>query len=192
MWRKLYQWTMAWSGSPKAVPALFWISFIEASVFPIPPYLLLIPMVLANPQRGWHFAFWGTLGSVLGGVSGYIIGWQFWDVIGRPMMEQSGRMELYEGLRQQFDRYDAWIILMTALSPIPYKVFTLTAGVMQASLPLFIFASLVARSLRFFGMAMLVMWGGRPALAWLERHGRWITLVFLAVLLAIGAWILVK
>ncbi|MBF0187572.1 MAG: DedA family protein [Magnetococcales bacterium] len=170
MLRRLYDWTMKWAASPQALPALFIIAMAESSFFPIPPDLLLIPMVLAVPAKGLVYAAWCTVGSVIGGALGYLIGYQFWQWIGEPIIEFYGAAEKYAHLSELFNQYDAWIVGIAAFSPIPYKLFTITAGAMHSDFGVFILTSLLARGARFFLVAGLLKWGGDRLRNLVEEH----------------------
>lgn len=170
MFRKIFPWVMQMAGSSRAMPVLFFVSFIEASVLPVSPYALLVPMVLATPARGLVIAFWCTTGTVLGGVLGYLIGYWAWEWIGYPLVLAYGGEEHYHHLRGLFDQYDAWIILIGGITPVPFKIFTITAGAMKVPFLTFMVSSILGRSLRFFLVALALMWGGDPLRIWMERH----------------------
>ncbi|MBF0460428.1 MAG: DedA family protein [Magnetococcales bacterium] len=191
MLKALYLWILRWAASPYAMQALFLTSFVEASFFPAPPYLLLVPMVLATPRRGMAIAFCCTSGTVLGGAFGYFLGYAFWEQIGYPLTQFFGGGTRYEELRALFQEYDAWIILAGGLSPVPYKLFTLSAGAMHASFPIFMLSSILSRGIRFFAVAGLIMWGGEPLRRQIERHLTKIVLGFV-LLVAIVLGVLVS
>lgn len=190
MIRRLYNWTMHWAASPRAVPALFLIALAESSFFPIPPDLLLIPMVLANHRRGLYFAGVCTLGSALGGVLGYLIGMQFFQWIGEPIIQFYGAVERYQSLSELFRQYDVWIVGIAGFSPIPYKLFTITAGAMGSDFVVFFLVSVLSRGARFFLVAGLLMWGGEWLRGLVERHLEWLTAILMVMVIA--AFILVK
>ncbi|MEO5367934.1 MAG: DedA family protein [Magnetococcus sp. WYHC-3] len=188
--RRLYDWTLAWSAHPRALWALTAIAFAESSFFPIPPDLLLIPMVLAQPRLGLWLAGWCTLGSVLGGVAGYGIGFYFWDFIGQPIIHLYGAEQTYAELAALFKQYDAWVIFVAAFSPVPYKVFTITAGVMQSDFWTFVLTSIAGRGGRFFLVAGLLMLGGERLRHLVERHLDRLTVLIL--ILAALAYLSIK
>src|SRR5436309_11160526 len=136
------------AASRHAMAALALISFAESSFFPLPPDLLLVPMILAQPRRAWLIAAVCTLASVLGGFVGYAIGYFLFDAVGRPVLEFYHAMDKYESLKAAFAQWGAWIIILKGLTPIPYKLVTIASGVAQFDLLAFTFASLISRSLR--------------------------------------------
>ena len=143
---------------------LFVLSFVEASFFPIPPYLLSIPMTLAEPQLGLYYALVGTIGSVLGGLFGYALGLRF----GRPLLMRFVKSAVLKKFEVIYQRWGDWATAAGGLTPLPYKIFAISAGVFQTRLATFIPASLFARSVRFFGEALLLMFFGRKVLKFLE------------------------
>ncbi|MGN7613463.1 YqaA family protein, partial [Magnetococcales bacterium HHB-1] len=160
MIKRLYHWTMEQARSPHAVKVLFLIALAESSFFPIPPDLLLIPMAMAIPASALSYAGWCTLGSVIGGAIGYGIGYGFWQVIGQPIIEFYGAAGKYDQVQAYFHQYDVWIVAIAGFSPIPYKLFTITAGALHANFPIFILTSLLSRGARFYLVAGLLKWGG--------------------------------
>ncbi|MBT3198249.1 MAG: DedA family protein [Gammaproteobacteria bacterium] len=168
-----------WADRPHAVPLLAGLSFAESSFFPVPPDVLLAPMTLAHPSRGWHYATLVTIASVVGGLFGYLIGLYGMEMIA-PRIEQWGFQSSFEEVRLLFDQYGIWIVLLAGFSPIPYKLFTITAGAMTMSLPLFLLASLIGRGARFYLVVAFVVWGGEWLLKmereWMIRLG-WILVV---------------
>ena len=143
--RGLYDWAMAQALRPYALWTLALIAFVESSVFPIPPDVLLIPMVLAAPTRAWLIAGVCTLSSVAGGIAGYAIGALLFETLGQPILEFYGLMDRYADVQALYRRYDVWAVGIAGLTPIPYKVFTLSAGVFAISFPVFVVASAASR-----------------------------------------------
>lgn len=137
------------------------LSFTESSFFPIPPDAMLAPMSLARPERAWYYATLTTVMSVLGGLAGYLIGWLAFDLI-EPALHAAGYWELYLAVREWFDRWGFWAIFIAGFSPIPYKLFTIAAGVISMPLLPFIVASIIGRGGRFYLVAGLMRWGGAP------------------------------
>jgi membrane protein YqaA with SNARE-associated domain len=181
----LYQRTMQWARHPRAPWYLGGLSFAESSFFPIPPDVMLAPMSLANPARAWRFAALTTLASVLGGLFGYLIGLFAFD-LAVPVIRDWGYWDHYLRARAWFDQWGFWAIFVAGFSPIPYKVFTITAGVIGMALLPFTLASLVGRGGRFFLVAALMAWGGERMEGALRRYIDligWLTV--LAVLLLI-------
>jgi membrane protein YqaA with SNARE-associated domain len=168
--RQLYLKMQSWATKPGAVWVLFGLAFLESSVFPIPPDILLIPLVLLHPSRAFVFAAVCTLGSVLGGIVGYGIGMFLWGLIGQGIIAFYGLQEGFATLQSWFNDYDVFIVGAAGFSPIPYKVFTLLSGVMGTDLWAFIMASVISRGARFFLIAWLLWRGGRAWKGWIENH----------------------
>ncbi len=180
---RLYAKAMEWAKHPHAVRYLAALSFAESSFFPVPPDVMLAPMSLATPQRAWFYAALTTLMSVLGGIAGYGIGLLAFDVV-EPWLHTAGYWESYQQAREWFAVWGFWAVLLAGFSPIPYKVFTIAAGVVVLSFPLFVIASFIGRGARFFLVAAIVQLGGerleRTLRAYAELFG-WM-LVALAVI----------
>ncbi|CUB05359.1 MAG: DedA family protein [Tepidiphilus sp.] len=164
----LFARTMRWSRHPHAPWYLALLSFAESSFFPVPPDVMLAPMAMAAPRRAWALALLTTVASVLGGLFGYAIGYFAFAGI-RPWLEGSSYWEPYLQARAWFDAWGAWAVFIAGFSPIPYKVFTIAAGVAQMALLPFTLASLVGRGARFFLVAALMRWGGERMEARLHR-----------------------
>lgn len=166
----LYARVLRWSRHPHAPRYLALLSFTEASFFPIPPDVMLAPMVLARRERAWSLASLTTVASILGALLGYLIGWVLFDQVGRPLIEFYGAEPQFETVRAWFDQYGVWVVFIAGFSPIPYKLFTVTSGLMAMALLPFILASLVGRGARFFLVAGLIHWGGEPFAAFIEKR----------------------
>src|ERR1051325_8341363 len=143
MLQRLYARALEIAAGPRALPALLLVSFAESSVFPIPPDILLIPMILARPNRAWRLAALCTLSSVIGGLLGYAIGYFLFDAIGRPVLEFYHAMDRYDALKAGFDQWGTWIIILKGMTPIPYKLITIASGVAHFDLAAFIGASII-------------------------------------------------
>jgi membrane protein YqaA with SNARE-associated domain len=165
----LYDRAMGWARHPHAPWYLGGLSFAESSFFPIPPDVMLAPMSLANPARAWWFAGITTAMSVVGGAFGYLIGMLAFDLV-QPLIERAGYWPQYLEARDWFDRWGFWAVLLAGFSPIPYKIFTITAGVIGMSLAPFLLASVVGRGARFFLVAALMAWGGARMEGVLRRY----------------------
>lgn len=187
LFSSLYARVMVWSRHPRAPWFLGGLSFAESSFFPIPPDVMLAPMSLAQPHRALWFALLTTITSVLGGLFGYLIGSLAFDLIS-PWLMQSHYAAKFELAQQWFVDWGFWAVLLAGFSPIPYKVFTLAAGVANMALLPFVLASLMGRGGRFFLVAALMRWGGASMEAllhrWVDRLG-WglVALVVLGLLL---------
>jgi membrane protein YqaA with SNARE-associated domain len=190
MLRRLYDWTMGLAAHRHATRSLAAVSFIESSVFPIPPDVLLIPMVLARPERAWRIATVCTIASVLGAMLGYGIGYFLFDQIGRPMLEFYGYAPKFEEFRALYNEWGAWVVFTAGVTPFPYKVITILSGVTALDIRVFIVASILARGLRFFVVAALLWQFGTPMRSFIERR---LGLLFsLFVILLIGGFIVIK
>lgn len=165
------------------------LSFAESSFFPIPPDVMLAPMSLAQPHRAWQFALLTTVTSVVGGLFGYLIGLFLFDLI-EPFLHRGGYWNHYLAARAWFDEWGFWAIFLAGFSPIPYKAFTITAGVISMSVAPFILASIIGRGSRFFLVAALMRWGGPRMETMIRTHIDW--LGWLAVIIAILAYFLIK
>ena len=182
MLKRLYEWMIGLAAGRHATAALAAIAFVESSVFPLPPDLLLIPMALARPRRALWYATVATLASVAGGFLGYAIGYYLFDAIGRPVLEFYGAMDAYAALKAAFARYGAWIIIVKGMTPIPYKLVTIASGVVRFDLATFALASLVSRALRFYLLAVLLALFGDPIRDFIERRLALVTTGFAAAL----------
>lgn len=166
----LYRRVMQWSRHHRAPWYLGGLSFAESSFFPIPPDVMLAPMALARPERAWRLALITTLASVAGGLFGYAIGLFAFDLI-QPWLEARPRYwQAYQQAVDWFGRYGFWAVFVAGFSPIPYKVFTIAAGVLSMSLLPFALASLIGRGARFYLVAGLMRWGGARMEAMLHCH----------------------
>jgi membrane protein YqaA with SNARE-associated domain len=190
MLQRLYDRTMRLAASEHALPALAAISFIESSIFPIPPDVLLVPMVLAHPSRAWRYALVATIASVIGGYLGYAIGYYTFAAIGQPILEFYHIMDKYEALKASFDQWGAWIIIAKGMTPIPFKLLTIASGALRFDLATFTVASIVSRSLRFFLVAALLWWFGEPIRRFIERRLTLVTSAFVVVL--VGGFVVLR
>jgi membrane protein YqaA with SNARE-associated domain len=170
MLHRLYMRTLALAASPRAPWWLAGVAFAESSVFPIPPDALLIPMVLARPDRAWRLAAICTVASVVGGALGYLIGYAVFDQLARPVIEFYGYGDRFVALQELYGRYGLWIILIKGLTPIPYKFVTIASGAAKFSFPVFMTASLATRGARFFVVAALLRAFGTPVRDFIERR----------------------
>ncbi len=184
MMRRMYDWMMRMAGSDKAPHALFWVSFIESSFFPIPPDVMLVPMVLAKRIKAWWFASIATIGSVLGGAAGYAIGYFFFEALGEPILRFYGKADSFDQFAQWFNEWGVWILIIKGMTPFPYKVLTITAGVTKMPFLEFMVASVVARAMRFFLVAALLYWFGEPIREFIEKRLSLVTTVFVVVLVS--------
>ena len=184
MLRRIYDWCIAAADKPYALWLMSAVSFAESSFFPVPPDVMLIPMSLARPQRAWFFALICTLTSVAGGVAGYAIGSLLYDSVGQWGISFYGYGDKMEAFRAAYNEYGAWIILLKGLTPIPYKIVTITSGFAGYDIWLFILFSLISRGGRFFIAAVLLNRYGETIRQTIEaRLGFWVavgTIVLIA------------
>jgi len=212
--RRLYDWMLHWADSKYGLLALIVLSFAESSFFPVPPDVLLIALVLGATSRWYKYAFWCTLASVAGGLAGYGIGVFAWDTMGRwivenvahmPLVDVDGRLDIAlpsylistmgsalggEYLFQVYDHWNAWIVFVFGLTPLPYKLTTITAGVARVDLTIFFLASFVARACRFFLVAWLLHKWGESAKEFIDRYFNTLCVVFVVLLL--GGFVVLK
>ncbi|MEX2294893.1 MAG: VTT domain-containing protein [Gemmatimonadota bacterium] len=185
--RRLYDWVLGWANTRYGRVALVALCFAEASFFPIPPDPLLMALALGAPRRAFSFAAWATAASVAGGVAGYLIGWGAWSMLGDFFFSWVPGVtpESFDRVQGLYDRYDFFAIFLAGLTPIPYKVITLSAGVFSVSFPVFVVASVLSRGLRFFAVAALLWKFGAPVSRFIDRYFNVLTLVF-GILLVLG------
>lgn len=188
--RRIYDWILHWAETPYGTPALFILAFTESSFFPIPPDVLLIALCLSITKRSFYFALICSIGSVLGGAFGYLIGLTFMDTIGMKILSIYGFQEQYQYVQHLYMKYDAWAVGIAGFTPIPYKVFTISAGAFKISFNVFIIASAVSRSLRFFLVAGLIYIFGTPIKIFIDKYFNILTVVF--TLLLIGGFVIIK
>ena len=190
MLKRLYDWVIKWAQTPYGPHALFLVAFAESSFFPIPPDVLLIAMAVAMPRRGFQLALICTLGSVLGGVCGYFIGWQFMAGIGDRIVELYGLTAKMDYISNLYQRYDAWAVGIAGFTPIPYKVFTISAGAFKINFAVFVLASLVSRAARFFLIGALFYFLGSQIQQFIDRYFNFLAVAF--TLLLVAGFILIK
>lgn len=176
---RLYDRAMIWAGHRHAPSYLAGLSFAESSFFPIPPDVMLAPMSLAKPKRAWHYAAVATVASALGGAVGYLIGMFAFDLV-QPLLHRHGYWDAFLKARGWFDTWGFWAVFLAGFTPIPYKVFTISAGVVAMPFLPFLVASLIGRGARFFLVSGLMLWGGermqRAVRTYIDRVG-WLLLI---------------
>ena len=183
MLRGLYNWTMSLASSPYALWALAAVAFIESSFFPIPPDVLMIPMIIAAPRRAFLIAGIATVASVAGGLFGYYIGAVLFDSVAQPILDFYGKGQHFADFAVKYNEYGAWAVLIAGVTPFPFKVITIASGATGLSLPVFFFASVVARLLRFFLVAGLLWKFGEPIRDFIERRLGLVFIVFCVLLI---------
>lgn len=190
MLKRLYDWTLAMAQHPHALWVLALVAFVESSVFPIPPDILMIPLIVARPKDAFKIALVATVASVAGGMLGYYIGYGAFESIGKPVLEFYGKDAYFDEFAAKYNEYGAWAVLIAGVTPFPYKVITILSGATALSLPVFIAASVFARALRFFVVATLLWKFGEPIRDFIEKR---LGLMFtLFVILLVGGFAVVK
>ena len=188
--RKTYDLCMDWISGPFGLWVLFFIAVVESSFFPIPPDVFLIAMCVAVPAKSFRYAAVCAAGSVIGGAFGYGLGFWFMDSVGMPIVNWYGLADKYDMVRHYFMEYDVWIVGTAGFTPIPYKLFTITAGFVHSNFLTFMLVSLVARSARFFLVAGLVWKFGPQIKGFIDRYFNILSVVFTVLL--IGGFVLIK
>ena len=183
MLRQLYDWTISLATTRYAFWALAIVAFVESSVFPIPPDVLMIPMILAQPRRAFEIAALATVCSVLGGLAGYWIGAAAFEQIGRPILESLGKADAMSAFNERFNDFGFWRVLIAGVTPFPYKVITIMSGWTGLPLGTFIITSIVARGLRFFVVAGLLWKFGEPIRDFIEKRLGLMFILFVVLLL---------
>ncbi|MGB1682690.1 MAG: YqaA family protein [Arenicellales bacterium] len=167
---RLYDWVLGWAKHPRASRYLAALSFAESSFFPIPPDVMLAPMALARRERAWWFAFITTVWSVLGGALGYLIGMFLFDVLAQPLISFYDASEAFATAQDKFKAHGVWIVFIAGFTPIPYKIFTISAGLASMAFFPFVVASLIGRGARFFLVSALIYFGGERFESGLRRY----------------------
>lgn len=183
----LFHWVESFADKPYGGVALFVLAFAESSFFPIPPDVLLIPLCLGDPSKAFWFAGICTVGSVLGGAFGYGLG--YWG--GRPLVRRMFRAEKVAAVERLYDKYNAWATGIAGLTPLPYKIFTVSGGAFAINFRVFLIASLISRGLRFFAVAALLYVFGEPIRTFIDDNLGWLSVAFVILLIA-GFWLVGK
>ena len=185
--RRLYDWVLHWAETPYGAPALFILAFAESSFFPIPPDVLLLALCLSLPARSYRFALIASAGSVLGGMVGYGIGVGLWEGLAPVFYHYIPGFteDVFRHVQRLFAEYDFWTVFAAGFTPIPYKVITIGAGVFRINFPIFVIASLISRSLRFFLIAWLLHYFGAPIRGFIEKYFNLLTLIVAGLLLLV-------
>lgn len=189
LFRRLYDWVLSWAESPYGGWALFALAFIESSVFIIPPDVLLIALCISKQKKAFRFALICSIGSVTGGLLGYLIGYQFFDLIGVRVLEFYHITDKYESVKAIFDNYGAWGVGVAGFTPIPYKVFTIAAGVFKMNIFTFTIASLISRSARFYLVSALIYKFGSPIKDFIDKYFNILSIIFI-ILLILGFYLI--
>lgn len=199
--RKLYDWMMRMAANKNAPWALAGVSFIESSIFPIPPDVMLVPMILANRAKAWYYALIATLSSVAGGALGYLIGFAFFTMIAEPLLRfygycpdtvalscrDSGEIAAFTGF---FHDWGFWFVMFAGLTPFPFKVITIASGVAELNFAIFMLASVISRGIRFFAVSALLYFFGPPIRTFIEKNFGLASIAFFVLL--IGGFLAAK
>ncbi len=197
--RKLYYWVLHWADTPYGPTALFFLSFSEASFFPIPPDALLIALVLGSPKKAFKFSFICSIASVMGALAGYAIGHFLWWYNGNQFSSVAEfffsnvpgfTYKVFFDVKKLYDEWNFWIIFTAGFTPIPYKVFTVTGGAFEINVFMFLIASIVSRSARFFLVAGLIWKYGSEIKIFIDKYFNWLAFAFTALL--IGGFVVIK
>ena len=188
--RKMYDWMMRTAESPRAPAALGVVSFLESSIFPIPPDVMLLPMCLANRRKALWYATIATVASVLGGIAGYLIGYYLFALLGEPILRLYGYTSKFDQVAQWFRDWGVWILIAKGWTPFPYKVLTIMSGVAKMDPVQFIIASIIARAMRFYLVAALIYFFGEPIRDFIEKRLTLLTTLFVIAL--VGGFVAVK
>ncbi|HXH29154.1 MAG TPA: YqaA family protein [Candidatus Polarisedimenticolia bacterium] len=182
--RRLYDWVLHWASTPSAGTALFLLALAESSFFPIPPDVLLAAVVMSDRRRTWRSVLLCTLGSVVGGALGYCIGWGFWEATKGFFFRfvPGFTPAVYARVAGLYEHYNFWVVFTAGFTPIPYKVFTIGAGVAIISFPTFLLASTISRGGRFLLVASLFHHYGPPIRGFVDRYLGWLTVAFVTLL----------
>ena len=183
--RFLYNWTLELANNPRAIWLLGFVSFIEAIFFPIPPDILLIPMILANIQKAWFYAFVATITSVMGGLVGYAVGFLAYSEIAEPLLISLGKQSAMILFSNSINENGFFIVLTAGISPIPFKVVSIMSGFTQMPLLVFLVSAMLGRATRFFVVATLLKYYGETIKSFIETYLGWLFLVFM-VLIFVG------
>ena len=188
--RQIYDRSLLWVQTPSGVWALFFIAVAESSFFPIPPDVFLMVLCISVPRKSFRYAAICAAGSVIGGAIGYGLGMGFMDTIGVKILEWYGLHDKYEVVQNLYQQYDALAVGAAGFTPLPYKLFTITAGAFKINFATFMLMSLVSRSARFFLVAAFIYKFGAPVRHFIERYFNILTILFFILL--IGGFLVVK
>jgi membrane protein YqaA with SNARE-associated domain len=188
--QRIYIRCMEWIQTPAGVWVLFFIAVAESSFFPIPPDVFLIALCIAVPKKSFKYAAICAAGSVLGGALGYGLGLAFMDTLGQRILDLYGLEGKYHVVQGLYQQYDAWAVAAAGFTPLPYKLFTITAGAFKINFLTFMLVSLAARSARFFLVAGLIYKFGAPVQHFINKYFNILTIVFLVLL--VGGFVLIK
>jgi membrane protein YqaA with SNARE-associated domain len=190
--RKLYDWVLHWADTPYGPLALFLLALAESSFFPVPPDALLIALCLGSIKKSWRFAFYTSVASVIGGVIGYGLGYGLWEVVDSFFFKYVPGFtpSFFQLVMANYNKYGFWYVFLAGFSPIPYKVFTIASGVFKLNFLLFLLASTVSRSLRFFLVAGLFRKFGPGIKSFIDKYFNLLAILFFILLF--GGFLIIK
>jgi membrane protein YqaA with SNARE-associated domain len=188
--KRLYNWVLSWAKSPWGAWALFALAVAESSFFPVPPDILLIALGLSIPAKSFRYALICSAGSVLGGIIGYYIGYGLYETVGSYVVNLYNLQDAFNRISLMYQDNAFMAVAIAGFTPIPYKVFTIAAGVCRVNLGIFILASALSRSARFFIVAAIIRFGGEPAKRFIDRYFNLLTIIFTVLL--ISGFLLIK
>ena len=183
--RRLYDWVLHWAKTPYGGIALFILAFSESSFFPIPPDVLLIALCIGVSSKSFRYALICSIGSVLGGILGYWIGLEFFNLIGKPIIDFYGLMDKYLLVQKLYDKNAFWAVAAAGFTPIPYKVFTIAAGAFKINFWVFLLASALSRPARFYLVSLLIWKYGAPIKSFIDKYFNLLSIIFF-VLVVLG------
>lgn len=181
--KRLYDWVLSWAHTPYGSVALFVLAFAESSFFPIPPDVLLIALAISIPARSFRYALICSVGSLTGGMFGYLIGYMFMEGVGDRVIEIYHFRDNYEYIQELYKEYDAWAVGIAGFTPIPYKVFTITAGAFKIDFWVFAIASAVSRGARFFIVGGIIYYYGESIKRFIDRYFNILSIAFVVILI---------
>lgn len=190
LFQPCYDLALRWAKHPWAARYLAGLSFAESVIFPVPPDVMLAPMSLSSPNKAWHFAMITTIASILGGIAGYALGYLAFESWLQPIIESAGYTHKLETAMGWFEQYGVWIVFIAGFSPIPYKVFTISAGFLQMAFLPFLLASAIGRGARFYLVAGLMRWGGARMEQELRKYVE--VIGWAVIILAVAAYLILR
>lgn len=188
--KRCYNWVLGWADSRWGALALFVLAFAESSFFPIPPDILLIALCLGQTKRSFRFAAICTLGSVTGAIAGYAIGAGLWSVVDHWFIPNIFSQAAFDNVGNLYNEWNFWAVFTAGFTPIPYKIFTIAAGVFAINFPMFILASIIARGMRFVLIGGLIWKFGAPIKTFIDKYFNLLAILFTVIL--VGAFMLLK
>lgn len=180
--KRIYDWILGWADSKWGPVALFILAFAESSFFPIPPDVLLIALCLGCTKKSFRYATICLIGTLAGAAVAYMVGQLAWGAVQGWFIPAIFSETAFDGVRQMYDDWNFWAVFIAGFTPIPYKIFTLAAGVFNINFGMFMFASLIGRSMRFFLVAWLIWKFGKPIKSFIDKYFNWIVIAFTVLL----------